>query len=241
MEYEVEKNGRKRRLYPGECVVCGKSFMRPSQGKGTRKCCSTKCANSITGNSNIKPLEIICSECGKIFKRVPSKVGKGKHGENFCGLKCKNKAQSLKGKCRTITPSHYGTSKHYSQKSTTVCPKCTGSKHRKSTICKNCRDYEIHSHKLELPIKDLFNTDGATRSKYNNIRHWARKTMHESDKKKECTVCGFNVYVEVSHIKPISSFDIETPLKEVNNLDNLCYLCPNHHRMLDKGYLCLIL
>lgn len=43
--------------------------------------------------------------------------------------------------------------------------------------------------------------------------------------------------MEVCHTKAISSFPPETKIREVNRLDNLVYLCPNHHILLDRNKL----
>jgi len=40
--------------------------------------------------------------------------------------------------------------------------------------------------------------------------------------------------VEVCHVREISSFPETALMGEVNSLDNLKYLCPNHHKLLDK-------
>lgn len=69
-------------------------------------------------------------------------------------------------------------------------------------------------------------------TKYNKIRSLARRKIELLLPYKECLLCDF-VYPEVCHIQSISSFDKETKLSVVNSLDNLVYLCPNHHYLLD--------
>jgi len=75
------------------------------------------------------------------------------------------------------------------------------------------------------------------RTRYVHVRKHARKVMKESDKQKECEVCGFDVVIEVCHVKGIAEFSPSATLGEVNALDNLMYLCPNHHAMMDRGLL----
>ena len=58
--------------------------------------------------------------------------------------------------------------------------------------------------------------------------------MDESNIPHRCVLCGFDEYVEVCHIKPICNFPLDTKVSEVNRLDNLVYLCPNHHILLDR-------
>ena len=46
----------------------------------------------------------------------------------------------------------------------------------------------------------------------------------------------FGVQVQPSQqIKLITDFDEHTKISEINSLDNLVWLCPNHHAMLEKG------
>lgn len=76
-----------------------------------------------------------------------------------------------------------------------------------------------------------------SRGKFHNIRINARKVMKDANVTKECKKCGFNLYVEVCHIKAISDFPPEALIKEINSLDNLMYLCPNCHWRLDHNCL----
>ena len=52
-----------------------------------------------------------------------------------------------------------------------------------------------------------------------------------------CRVCGYDTYVELCHIKAIGSFDKSTMLSTINAVENLNFLCPNHHKELDLGLL----
>ena len=52
-----------------------------------------------------------------------------------------------------------------------------------------------------------------------------------------CLVCGYDFAVEAAHIKPVKSFSADTPVKEMNLLENLIPLCPNHHLEFDRGKL----
>lgn len=74
---------------------------------------------------------------------------------------------------------------------------------------------------------------------YSAIRELARKIYRKSDKPKECIICGYSIYYEVCHKKAISSFSDETTISEINSLDNLIALCPNHHYELDNSLLFL--
>ncbi len=54
---------------------------------------------------------------------------------------------------------------------------------------------------------------------------------------KECVICGYSKFVEVCHIKAVSSFSKDTTLGVINDSSNLVYLCPNHHKEFDKNLL----
>ena len=46
----------------------------------------------------------------------------------------------------------------------------------------------------------------------------------------QCKICNFNRYVEKCHIIP-------KYLYGGNDENNIVYLCPNHHKLLDNGLL----
>ena len=53
----------------------------------------------------------------------------------------------------------------------------------------------------------------------------------------KCDVCGYSVYVEVCHRKPISDFGDDVLIDVINDEDNIMILCPNHHKEHDMGLL----
>ena len=46
---------------------------------------------------------------------------------------------------------------------------------------------------------------------------------------KACQICEYDKHIEIHHIKSISSFPLDTTIREINHLDNLVGLCPNCH------------
>jgi len=73
-----------------------------------------------------------------------------------------------------------------------------------------------------------------SRGKFHNIRVHARKVMKDAQVKYACRICGYSTYVEVCHIKAIADFLSAQTISEINSLNNLVYLCPNHHYELDN-------
>lgn len=104
--YYILESGIKRKAEKHFCEQCGKEFLRRKNANHPKKYCSKKCCKMIRKNRVI----VKCSNCGKDIEKTASKLKNSKHGYHFCGRKCKEKAQSLKGNCPEIRPDHYGTS-----------------------------------------------------------------------------------------------------------------------------------
>ena len=83
--------------------------------------------------------------------------------------------------------------------------------------------------------KELFDRRPNWWAAATTIRKAARAKYTNSDKPKKCAICGYDKYYEVCHIKPVSEFDDDTLIEEINNIDNLIALCPNHHWEYDNG------
>ncbi len=56
-------------------------------------------------------------------------------------------------------------------------------------------------------------------------------------KGRKCIICGYDKHIDVAHIKPVSKFKKTDLIAEINSLDNLTALCPNHHWEYDHGLL----
>jgi len=53
-----------------------------------------------------------------------------------------------------------------------------------------------------------------------------------------CAICGYTNHYEICHIKSVSSFPPDALIvKEINNINNLIALCPNHHWEFDNDIL----
>lgn len=113
----------------------------------------------------------------------------------------------------------------------------------KNKTCMDCHRNRFKNIIVEknnrLTINNVLEKTAKYRSlhRYQPIRNDAIKLMKFANITKECKVCGYSNHVEVCHIKGISEFSKDSLLSEVNNLNNLIYLCPNHHWELDNGIL----
>lgn len=61
------------------------------------------------------------------------------------------------------------------------------------------------------------------------IRRLARRSYRSSEMSLQCRVCGYSKHVEICHIRAIEKFSTHTHVSEINSIDNLVALCPNHH------------
>lgn len=110
-----------------------------------------------------------------------------------------------------------------------LCPICQSNLIQlRSKTCKHCSRF-----KGDKLLKDILNTGANT---YQIIRWRARKSV-EMELYKGCQICGYTNHVEVCHIRPVSSFNLDTPISVVNQRNNLVILCPNHHWELDNNLL----
>ena len=83
-------------------------------------------------------------------------------------------------------------------------------------------------------------TFGETKAKRNyqihsNIRDLARRAYRKSGKPLECEECGYNKHVVIHHKKPIGEHSDDTTIAEINKMENLMCLCPNHHWEIHNG------
>jgi predicted restriction endonuclease len=81
----------------------------------------------------------------------------------------------------------------------------------------------------------LFGRRGGYQSARSSIQRHARQTYLDGGKEKKCCVCGYSNHVDVAHIRSVSSFSTDTLIREINDIDNLLPLCPNHHWEYDAG------
>lgn len=106
-------------------------------------------------------------------------------------------------------------------------------------ICKNCEQpfYGIADRTYCDGCLEQARTDYGNRTKGQvSRRDVARHAVSQlNGTVSECHKCGYNLYVEVCHIKAVSEFSDNATLNEINDPNNLIYLCPNCHKEMDVG------
>lgn len=106
----------------------------------------------------------------------------------------------------------------------------------------HCRGYTLKKNRIKkekkygvdenVPICSLY---GKGASKYALVRAKARSKMNFNKVDKKCVICGYDKHVEVHHKKSCNTYEDDTLLSVVNDLDNIVYLCPNHHFEADNN------
>lgn len=84
---------------------------------------------------------------------------------------------------------------------------------------------------------ELFSNRSNYQSARGSIRRHAQNIFEKSVKEKKCAVCGYDKHYEVAHIKAVADFDDTILISEINDINNLIALCPNHHWEYDNGLL----
>lgn len=96
-----------------------------------------------------------------------------------------------------------------------------------------------HSPRQKVDTKktlaDMRSTKGYKSNHFSMVRENARKIAKNAGLLNECLICGYDKFVQACHIKQISDFNDNSSIEDINSVNNLIGLCPNHHYELDKG------
>ena len=85
--------------------------------------------------------------------------------------------------------------------------------------------------------KELFENAKSWQVARNTIRKHAVRTYFKHFKQRVCEECGYDLHIDVCHLKSVSKFSDNAFIREINHINNLIGLCPNHHWELDHKQL----
>ena len=119
--------------------------------------------------------------------------------------------------------------KHYCKHCGVEIPRASHKTRR--TACDNCRGDIVDWTQV---------TYGETKAKrkyqiHSRVRDLARVAYKRSGKPLACEECGYDTHVVIHHKKPIGEHSDDTPIAEINSMENLMCLCPNHHWEIHNG------
>lgn len=122
--------------------------------------------------------------------------------------------------------------------------KSTLSSNLKKKVLKRCETLNVDWKQIVAPVPigsktkgEIFSSHKNWQSARSDIRKDASRIFNNSGKDKCCAICGYNKTIQVAHIKAVSEFDNSTLIKDINCINNLVPLCPNHHWEFDNGLL----
>ena len=225
-----------RDLVPVECSYCGittelqKNRLLDKLKGNTHGniYCSRKCASQAR---TISRTEITCNCCGKKFYRKATEA----NNVNYCSQSC---AATINGKLHPKRSPKNEDGKRV--KRVLLCLMCCTSEVRTTgAFCKSCKKSKSESIRSSKTLGQLKKESRELHFASIKVRNHARKFVKPLMGTQECVVCGYKTYVEVCHKKAVSEFDDSDTLGEINSLENLVFLCPNHHKEFDLGLLVL--
>lgn len=180
-----------------------------------RKFCSYRCAGlwgaRKKNEARLPKPQVKCAYCGALTENP-----------KFCSRSCS----------ASVTNRNYP-----KRKRSGLCKKCQTPILSGYYYCKSCKPYSTS------PVANytLAEARGAGNAKhggmYPYIRTLARREYQKAGRPMSCAICGYSRHVDVCHIKGISSHEGATPVKQINNQENLIALCKNHHWELDHDFL----
>lgn len=84
----------------------------------------------------------------------------------------------------------------------------------------------LHDYFLKYPTMKAY-------ERHSIIRGFAKSWNKNFTRK--CLICGYDKHTELCHIKPVSLFDADAKLGDINDPKNLIPLCPNCHWEFDNN------
>ena len=231
---ENYKNAKSGDVFDFVCENCGAVFHKTkrqiSKNHGiTPKYCTQRCYRIA---HQMEYVTVVCEECGKEYQVEKCVYDrKKKEGSRFfcsgsCAAKYNNREYPKRAKTSIAE----------------ICPVCGGKKSCSSAMCKDCRKKEKPNYVQSKELGYYIGYDkklSYVTKRCTEIRKDARRVMEEcKEVEKVCAYChnhDFDNILEVHHIKGITKFDPHTKVAEINAKENLVWLCPNHHRMLEMG------
>lgn len=163
-----------------------------------------------------------CKNCKNMIKvreneKVPN-VLKRQFCTRSCWISCSNKFRERK----KAPPKLCFECKIPISQEATRCVKCNIKS--RTTVCSLAKGELIARSKYWTQYRAVIGKD-------------ARRVYKSSGRKYECKICGYNAHVDIGHIKDVKDFPDSATVGEMNNINNLVPLCPNHHWEFDHGLL----
>lgn len=191
-----------------DCDHCGQPYQPRA---ANQRYCTSTC--SRTARYLRRPsFSKVCKHCNSAFESYDKKA-------KFCTRKC---------------AAIHNNTIHPKRKPSNNCLRCDRGIPKRRKLCSSCAEV-AREERRHITLGEL---QGEAKYQRNaRVRGLARYVMKTSGIPKVCRVCGYDRHVEVSHIRAINTFPEDALVADINSIDNLEYLCPNHHWEHEAGIL----
>jgi predicted nucleic acid-binding Zn ribbon protein len=167
-----------------------------------------------------------CTNCQSEVYKTVSEIKKSVSGNVFCSKSC------------SASYNNKGVRRHGKTKS---CKSCGEPISNRNTYCsKECMRFYL-GHNLPTTTLDEIHESLSVKGKHpswkNSVVRNNNRIVNKELTKLNCANCDYELHVELCHVKPLSSFDGNATLAEVNSRENVIQLCRNCHWELDNGFL----
>lgn len=166
-------------------------------------------------------MKVSCKQCGILFEKSNKNIKKSPN--HFCSRSC----------AATFNNKKFPKRKRIIK----ICKDCGIQKTKlKHDRCKEC-DNKRRANKIDnMTIEEASYKNKWKSNKFARIRDRA-KTVYADKHQTPCQNCGYDMHIEICHIRAISDFPSDTLIKVVNSSSNIAILCRNCHWELDSGLL----
>lgn len=156
-----------------------------------------------------------CLQCDEPFERKAN--ARNRERGKFCSQTCSARnASAARQRAHPVS---------------LVCSVCNGPKSYGSKTCGKCR----YIHLLYRTLGELREMYG-THAFHAKVRGLARNSYKGV---RACAACGYDLHVDICHVRDVSQFSPEATIAEVNAQTNLTALDKRCHWEFDNGYLVL--
>ena len=171
-----------------------------------------------------------CAHCGARIELIVATGGSLLVGQTLAKKFCNARCSAL---------AHNRLPRRRMQPALKTCSTCLRELrfHARFARCDDCRSGNVRLAPAWLTMTKVafFAHRRNWQSARSSVQRHARASFVLSGRPKVCAVCGYDRHVEVAHRRAVSEFSSETTIAEINALDNLMALCPNHHWEQEHG------
>ena len=210
--------------------MCLHTWSMKSNPKRKTQCREAAAASAI--KSRLRAIKaymtnpVLCGFCGKVVLVADGERPSQTKKKRFCDASC---AASFNNQGRIRNPAGGQPPQQGVPRQAKPCERCGRSTKNKCFCSRSCHATP-YTKPLEQTTKgELFRNRPTWQAARSVIQGHARRILFASNPNPACHICGYDRHVEVAHKHPVKDFPDNALVSEINQLENLLLLCPNHH------------